>query len=75
MRNYNPWIHHGEYGDHINSSDDGIEEEALDRGESFVACDDMRLLVPKATNVMKFRNFESLKDHTENEVGQNEVLK
>ena len=24
MMNYNPWIHHGEYEYHINSSDDGI---------------------------------------------------
>jgi len=35
LRNYNPWIHHGEHGDHINTSDDEIEEAALDRAESF----------------------------------------
>ena len=28
LRNYNPWIHHGQYEDHIDSSNDGIEEEA-----------------------------------------------
>ncbi|KAJ8428387.1 hypothetical protein Cgig2_023578 [Carnegiea gigantea] len=41
--NYNPLIHHGEYEDHINSSDDGIEEEPSNRVESFAdvdGCDD-----------------------------------
>ncbi|KAJ8444292.1 hypothetical protein Cgig2_029705 [Carnegiea gigantea] len=36
LRNCNPWIHHGEYEDHINSNNDGIEEEASDRAESFL---------------------------------------
>jgi len=75
LRNYNPWIHHGKYEDHIDSSDDGIEEEASHRAESFVACDDMRPLVHKPMNVMNFGNFESIEDFTENEGGQNEVPK
>ncbi|KAJ8421663.1 hypothetical protein Cgig2_025585 [Carnegiea gigantea] len=44
-----------EYEDHIDSSDNGIEEEASDRAESFVACDDMRPSVREAMNV---KNFE-----------------
>ncbi|KAJ8426017.1 hypothetical protein Cgig2_017099 [Carnegiea gigantea] len=75
LRNYNPWIHHGEYEDHIDGSDDGIEEEASNRAENFVTCDDMRPLVCKAMNVMNFGNFESIEDHTENEGGKNEVPK
>ena len=66
FRNYNPLIHHGEYEDHIDSSDDGMEEEASNRAESFMAYDDMRPLVCEATNVMNFGNFKSIEDHTEN---------
>jgi len=74
LRNYNPWIHHGEYGNHINSSDDWIEE-ASDRAESFVVCNDMRPLVHEVMSVMNFGNVESNEDHTENEGDQNEMLK
>ena len=62
--NYNPWIHHGEFESHIDSSDDGIEEESSDRGDSFMVCDDMRPLMHEAANVEYFGIFKAMYDNT-----------
>jgi len=35
LRNYNPWIHHGECEDQINNSDHVNEEESLNATDNF----------------------------------------
>ena len=68
VRNYSPWIHHGECEDETNNSDNDVEEDSLDVMDNFVIGDDMRRLVQDAVNVPPGIS-ESFGDHADSEGG------
>ena len=59
LRDYNPWIHHGESEGQANSSDDKMDDELLDKGDSLFPHDDTAPLICEATNVFTYDNPET----------------
>ena len=64
LRDYNPWIHHGESEEQANSTDDEMDDELLDKGDALFGHDDMAALVCEATNVFTYDNLENTANNT-----------
>ena len=73
LRNYSPWIHHGEGEDQTNRSDNDIEEDSVNDVDSFGVHDDMRPLVQDAVHVINSGISERFGDHADSQGGHTEV--
>jgi len=73
LRNYSPWIHHGEGEDQTNRSDHDIEEDSVNDVDNFGVHDDMRPLVQDTVNVINSGISNRFGDHADSQGGHTEV--
>ena len=73
LRNYSPWIHHGEGEDQTNRSDHDIEEDSGNDVDNFGLHDDMRPPLQDAINVIYSAISYRFGDHADSQGGHTEV--